>query len=398
LAAEIHGSCDPRFARVAEAFAGNFDAGLEIGASLGITLGGRSVVDLWGGWTNPERAGLWQADTLVSIASTTKIAVTTATLKLVSDGRLELDAPVAAYWPEFAQGGKARVTVREALSHRAGVPGFDPPAPPDIVFDWEAMTARIAAEPHWFGGRPTLCYHLNTYGFLLGELIRRVDGRLPNAYFREEIAGPLGIDFHIGLSEESDGDRVTLRVYTPVPFPPEPAGSLGAKMLASIGTIGVPPTGKTLWELRSALLPSGNGYANGRSIAALMTIHAMRGSVGGVRILTDQVADEVFREQAYEDAYYIGWWREGLGLGLHCREYPGVSTTSGEWGGIGGSLGIADPAAGVGFGYAPNNWNISGDGVGFHREPRHVRLLTALRADLADLARATNRPWQDPTA
>ncbi|MBV9540980.1 MAG: beta-lactamase family protein, partial [Alphaproteobacteria bacterium] len=145
----IHGFCEPRFERIRDAFKANFDEGLELGASLGVTHQGRTVVDLWAGWADPAKTRPWSEHTIVHVASTTKVATTIVALTLVDRGAIELDAPVARYWPEFAQGGKAHVTIRDAFTHQAGVPGIAEPVTFEQLCDWDYITGRVAAEPHW---------------------------------------------------------------------------------------------------------------------------------------------------------------------------------------------------------------------------------------------------------
>jgi CubicO group peptidase (beta-lactamase class C family) len=386
---QIHGVCDPRFEALREAFHANFDDGAEIGASLRLTHQGRTVVDLWAGWADRERTRPWQRDTIVHVASTTKIMVALAALMLVDRGRLELDAPVARYWPEFAAGGKDKVTVRDALSHQAGVPGFDPIIDPALTRDWDAVTARVAAEPHWFGGRRKLCYHAHTYGYVVGELIRRADGRGPQQFFREEIAVPAGADFQIGLTDPAEMDRLAwLRLPQGPPqwdiaFPP---GSLSERYFRSWTTaLGFPPEASHTFAAMSLVHPASVGLGNGRSIARVCAILAMRGELDGVRYLSPAVADEVFREQAHGRCVAMGPLRMGLCLGLDSPDYPAPSANSGHWGGTGGSWGIADPVLGYSLGYAPNDWDVEDHQYEGIRDPRQQRFFDALQALLPTL-------------
>ena len=378
MTVEIHGFCDSRFKPLEDAFRANFDAGLELGASLGVTWRGRSVVDLWAGWADPERTRPWAKDTIVPVASTTKVMTTIAALMLVDRGLLDLDAPVARYWPAFAQGGKEAVTVRDAFTHQAGVPGLEPAATDDVVHDWDAITTRIAAEPHWFGGRRQVIYHLMTFGFLLGELIRRVDGRRPAQFFREEIADKAGVDFQIGLRSRADLTR--LATITPLPMgAPPPAGSLLERLLLANG----PPPPLDSWKALSAEVPAGAGLGNGRSIARGGAILAMGGELDGVRYLSAATVREAGTAQVYGECPYLGWLKCGLGFGLDSDEYPMPSPTSMGWGGVGGSWAVMDPKAGVSLGYAPNNWSVEWDGI---IDPRHASFSDALEALLPNLS------------
>ena len=188
---EIHGTCEPGFEPLKAALAANFADGFEIGASLAATVRGRPVLDVWAGHADVARTRPWARDTIVNVRSSTKIVLQVMVLMLVERGRIALDAPVADYWPAFAQGGKGEVTIRDVLAHRSGVPGLTPP-PADMspYLDWDGITARIAAEPHWFAGEPRIAYQMVTSGFILGEVMRRVDGRLHDSSTRKSARRP----------------------------------------------------------------------------------------------------------------------------------------------------------------------------------------------------------------
>ena len=333
---EICGYCDERFQPLREAFVANFDAGLELGASLALTHQGKPVVDLWAGWADPEQTRPWEEDTIVSVTSTTKIMTIICLLMVVDRGLIELDAPVARYWPEFAQGGKQAVTVRDALTHQAGVPAYDPVLTFEDLRDWDKVTANIAAQVHRFGGKKQVCYHLATFGFILGELIRRVDGRRPARFFREEIAEKIGADFSIGLGAKGDLKRVAEVRYADERLPP-PEDPLMVYLLASF--LFAPDQS---WESRSLEQPSGNGFGNGRSIARVCAILAMDGQLDGERYLSKSMVDEAAREQVFAEDPYMGWVSYGLGFGLHSAMFRAATPTSFHWGGYGGSWGLMD--------------------------------------------------------
>ena len=371
---EINGFCDARFLPLRDAFLANFADGLEIGASLALTHRGRVVADLWAGHADAGRTCPWQKDTIVLVTSTTKIVMSIAAWIVIDRGLLDLDAPVAHYWPEFAQGGKEAVTVRDVFTHQAGVPGLDPPVSWATACDWNAMTTRIAAEPHWFGGERRICYHLHTYGFLLGELIRRVDGRRPAQFVREEIAQKAGVDFQIGLTDMSDLQRMA------IPQIPEGAFDLEGVAGKLYDTICLTDLGS--WESLAAEMPSSNGYTNGRAIAKACAIVANGGALDGVRYLSASTIAAAGAEQAYGQCPYLGWIRIGLGLGIDSKEFPAPSPTSMHWGGFGGSMGVMDPRVGVSFGYAPNNFVVPSVSNGQLepdlRQQRFLRVLTDL--------------------
>ena len=288
MAIEINGACDDRFLPLKDAFEANFEDGLEVGASLAVMRHGEPVVDLWAGHADWKRTRPWERDTQVLLFSSNKVPLIFSFLMLVDRGEVELDATVATYWPAFAAGGKERVTVREAMTHRAGVPGFNPPAPFDLLHDWDAITAQIAADTHWFGGEARVCYHPVTYGFILGEIIRRVDGRLPSRFFREEIAERAGIDFKMSLRAEDECERLAGTGYLVQPGPPPAGGDpLVGRIMMSQG-----PGDWTSWARRRADIPSSNGYGNGRAIARLCAIGASGGELDGVRYLSKAMVDE----------------------------------------------------------------------------------------------------------
>ena len=374
----IHGFCEARFKPLEAAFRANFEAGQELGASLGVTWRGRMVVDLWSGWAARDRTKPWTPDTVVPVASTTKLMTTIAALMVVDRGLLELDAPVARYWPEFAQGGKAAVTVRDVFTHQCGVPGLEPVNTFADLLDWQSFTARLAGQPHWFDGRRRIIYHFHTYGFILGELIRRVDGRQPGRFFREEVAERASADFQIGLTSRADMDRLAQITPLPAPHPMEP-GSLLERLFKANAP---PRTDGLTWEAFSADLPSGGGVANGRSIARACAILAMRGTLDGVRYLSAATVDEAARPQAKGVCPYLGPITFGLGMGLSSDDFRLASPTCYGWGGTGGSWAIIDPRPGLSLGYAPNNWSVEWEGIS---DPRHEGFSNALNAILADL-------------
>jgi CubicO group peptidase (beta-lactamase class C family) len=200
---EIHGTCGDGFESVRAAMDSNFDQGQELGASVAVTVAGEPVVDLWAGDAD-QHGRPWEQDTIVNVYSTTKTMAATCMLMLADRGELDFDAPVATYWPEFAANGKEAVLVRHVMSHSAGVSGFDPPIAPEDLYDWDAVTTQLAGQAPWWEPGPQSGYHAVTQGFLQGEILRRITGRSIGSFFRDEVATPLGADFHIGLDESED--------------------------------------------------------------------------------------------------------------------------------------------------------------------------------------------------
>lgn len=358
-AREIHGSCDPRFAKVRDAFAANFTAGREVGASFAATLDGELVVDLWGGFADGARTRPWQGDTLANVWSTTKAAAALVAHVLADRGELDLDAPVARYWPEFAANGKAAIPVHMLLSHRAGLAGIDERLPTDALWDWKRMTDVIAAGKPWWEPGTANGYHAMTYGYLVGEVVRRITGRTLGAVLRDEIVRPLGADFHVGLAA---GEHARAAEMIP-PTEAETAAAGAAvqidpqSMLARM--MGNPPLAPGVAnraEWRSAEIPAANGHGNARSVAQLMSILACGGSVGGRRYLGADAIARATTEQASAVDLVLGVpLRWGLGFMLASDTLPlspdGRAFGHGGWG---GSLGIADPTARLSWAYVMN--------------------------------------------
>src|SRR5256885_15811028 len=232
----IHGEVAAGFEPVREAFAANFARHGDIGAAVCVYRDGRPVVDLWGGVADPDAGRPWERDTLQLVYSATKGATATAAHLLAQRGELDLDAPVAEYWPEFAANGKARIPGRWLLSHRAGVAALDRPVPLADMLAWHPMAAALAAQRPLWTPRTAHGYHGRTFGWLVGEVIRRVSGRTPGRFFAEEIAGPLGLDFYMGLPS-GERARVSRMAYQELEFPgtpesiPEEFRELAASML-----------------------------------------------------------------------------------------------------------------------------------------------------------------------
>src|SRR5262245_34783975 len=199
--ASVDGFCTPRFEPLRQLFHELIESGQDLGASLAVTVDGEFALDLWGGWADEARTRRWQRDTITNVFSTTKTMIALAALVLVERGQLDLDAPVARYWPEFAAAGKSGVLVRHVLSHTSGLSGWEQPVTlEDVLHDWEKCVTLLASQAPWWPPGTASGYHPLTVGFLVGEVVRRITGRRFGRFFAEEIAGPLGADFHIGLA------------------------------------------------------------------------------------------------------------------------------------------------------------------------------------------------------
>ncbi|HKA15172.1 MAG TPA: serine hydrolase domain-containing protein, partial [Myxococcota bacterium] len=271
----IHGRVDPRFARVREEFARNFAERGELGASVCVIASGRTVVDLWGGHADPARERPWREDTLVMVHSCTKGAAAICAHVLADRSELDLDAPVARYWPEFADAGKERIPVHMLLSHRAGLAAIDAPLRPRQGLEWDTMVDALAHQrPNWEPGTAH-GYHAITFGWLVGEVVRRISGRTLGRFLRDEIAGPLGLDFWIGLPEAEDPRAA--RIAPPPPVDPHDAfgaalldhGSLTRRAFMNPSTLYFAGGAEFARRLRAAEIPAANGMANARGLAGL---------------------------------------------------------------------------------------------------------------------------------
>lgn len=364
----IQGSCDPRFAAVRTAFEDNFLLRGEVGAAVCLYKDGRKVVDLWGGIARQSTGAPWQRDTLVCMMSVTKSMTAIALFKLIEQGKVDLEAPVARYWPEFAQNGKERITVGCVMSGMAGLLYADA-APANAAYDWAAMIhAYEVQKPEWEPGAKG-AYHSISYGFLLGEIVRRVSGRTIDVFFAEEVAGPLGADYHIGL-DDSDLHRVAdiipnSKSVTLIQSADE-ATKLGrAWRVRPKGTPENPVPYNTK-AFRQAIYPSASGHGNARAAARVYAMLVNGGTLDGARILSREVI-EVARTESW--CGICGMtdrpFRYGVGFFLNYPPLSPFGRNPRAFGhaGAGGALAVADPEAGLAFAYSPN-YMCAGAGVG----------------------------------
>ncbi len=363
----ISGTVEPGFELVKAAFERNFAEHGDIGAAVAVYRDGRPVVDLWGGSADPDAGRPWERDTMTLVYSATKGVLATAAHLLVERGQLDLDAPVTRYWPEFAAAGKGEIPVRWLLSHQAGLAALDKPVPLDAALSWGPMVEALAAQrPEWQPGTAH-GYHGRTFGWLVGEVIRRMSGRTPGRFVAEEIAGPLGVDFFIGLPE-AERDRVARLIYAPKLDPgamsiedvPEELRPIIAAMQdpeslmnrAFQVTDPADPDFNSA-AVQSAEIPSSNGIGTARGLARLYA--ALIGEVDGVRLLSPATLADAVREQAagidrvvmMPSSIASGYMLPSGGLELGG---PGTFGHPGR----GGSLAYADPARALSFAYIPN--------------------------------------------
>ena len=374
----ISGRCDSAFEPVRTAFAENFARRGETGGALCVTIGGRVVADLCGGWTAADQLTRWQPDTLVNIFSVGKGLMAVLAARLAGSGRLDTDATVSAYWPEFGAAGKGSVTVRQLISHQAGLPAVRRRLPAAAMLDWRLMTGAIAAQEPWWEPGTAHGYHVNTFGFAVGEVLRRASGRTVGTLLREELAGPLDADVHIGLPAAEHG-RVAEFAWPAVPPAEAERPELDGDQLMEYnayfnpsGLSGAGVVNTPGW--REAELPSTNGHGTARGVARVYAALAAGGAAGGIRVVDAHALAEATTEQVYgQDRVLHRPSRFGLGFQLTQPERP-IGRGTGAFGhfGAGGSLGFCDPQAAVSFGY------VTGQMGPRWQNPRNRALIDAL--------------------
>jgi CubicO group peptidase (beta-lactamase class C family) len=380
-AGEIEGSCDARFVAVREAFAENLCDRAEIGAAVSVVVDGRPVVDLWCGWADVEHSRAWREDTLVNVFSVGKAFAAMCVLMLVSRGLLDLDEPVCKRWPEFAAAGKEQVTVRQLLSHQAGLAAIECELGQGALYDWEQVTAALAEQRPWWTPGTGHGYHVHTFGFLAGELVRRVTGQTIGSFLRSEIADVVGADVSFGLPA---GDRGRRAEYV---FDFEHASratgegrAVPDERLRDLaymnppGATGIGTVNSLAWQ--DAELPSANLHANARAIARVYDALI----AGWPRLIDADVLSEATVQASMGEDLVLGRRsRFGLGFQLTLPERA-LGPNAGGFGhfGTGGSLGFADPEAKVAFAYTMNR------GGPQWQDPRNRALINAVYEALAN--------------
>ncbi|MDH1264652.1 serine hydrolase [Pseudomonas sp. GD03944] len=358
---QIQGYFDLRFEAVKDAFAALFEDPQERGAALCVQVGGETVLDIWAGTADKDGQQAWHSDTILNLFSCTKTFTAVTALQLVGEGKLELDAPVARYWPEFAAAGKERITLRHLLCHQAGLPALHELLPAEALYDWEAMTTALAAETPWWSLGEGHGYAPITYGWLVGEVLRRVEGRGPGESIVARTARPLGLDFHVGLADDefhrvamisrgkgNVGDAAAQRLLK---VTMSDATALSTRAFTNPPSI-MTSTNKPEW--RRMQQPAANGHGNARSLAGFYS-----GLLDG-RLLESELLDELTREHCVgEDKTLLTRTRFGLGCMLDQPDVPNATYGMGPRAfghpGAGGSIGFADPERDVAFGFVINN-------------------------------------------
>ncbi|HEX3794171.1 MAG TPA: serine hydrolase domain-containing protein [Acidimicrobiales bacterium] len=349
--ADVQGTCEARFDGVRRALSTNLDNGDDLGASVAVYVHGEPVVDIWGGHVDETKTAEWQSDTLTNVWSTTKTMTFVCALMLADRGQLDFDAPVARYWPEFAAGGKEAVLVRHLMGHTAGLSGWEEPVATEQLADWERCTSLLAAQTPWWEPGTASGYHAITQGYLIGEVIRRITGESIGAWFAREVAKPLEADFFIGLPEGEDH-----RVSNVIPPPPPDTSGMGVSELLK-KTFLNPPVDASMahneWW-RRAEIPAANGQGNARSVAAIQSVIAGRGTARGVTLMSEATTDLIFKEQANGIDKVLGTAiRFGMGYGLGNEIMP-LGPRACYWGGYGGSIIVIDQDMDLAVSYVMN--------------------------------------------
>jgi CubicO group peptidase (beta-lactamase class C family) len=387
VTSNVSGQVEPGYEGVRDAFAHNFDVGREVGAALCLHVAGRKVVDIWGGSFDQEDSRPYDQDTLQLVYSTTKGATAACANLLAQRGELDLNAPVAKYWPEFAQAGKEDIPVLYLLTHQAGLPVIDRTLTAEEVQAWDPMIAALAEQsPIWEPGTAH-GYHAVTYGYLVGEVVRRVTGRSLGTFFAEEIAQPLGLEFWIGLPEEQEHrvspmiGGVMAQAGTGEGMPSDFSSSLVARALNAGGAFGDPAFPNTR-EWHAAEIPAANGITNASSLSRMYA--GLTGTVKGgpsepilTRAQVDEArtvrtfgADQVFLSLGFPMEQHIG---QGFWVSSPFATFGG----EGSFGhtGAGGSFGFADPENQLALGYVMNNMSL-----GMLGDPRARRIIKSCYA------------------
>ncbi len=380
----IHGNCDPSFLKVKEAFITNFENSQETGACVSVVVSGKTVVDLWAGHMDMAKTKPWQENTLANIFSCTKGILALCAIRLVDQGKLSLDKPVHHYWPDFAQNGKEDITVRMLLNHSSGIAALNEPLPTNAIYEWDTMIRAIEKEAPWWTPGEKHGYQVTTFGWLVGQVVKSVTGFSVGDYIRQEIAGPLGLDIHIGLSDEA--------LHRSAQVLPKRLPSIHKDFLQLSLAMMRNPFGKTAKAFSNPIsistgmntrswkqseIPAANGQSNARALSKLYGILSNGGKQNGIRLLSKEALllcsqeescglDEVLNiNTRFSLGFMLSQQKKSAQFGPNLRNF-GHS-------GAGGSLTFADPDAQIGFAYIPN-WLDSY----ILLDPRANRLIDAL--------------------
>lgn len=375
------GYCDEKFREAREVFEKSISSGFELGAAIAIEIEGEMVMDLWGGTDNPDTNSEWSENTIVNVFSTTKGVAAICLLQLVEENLVDLDTPVAKYWPEFAQNGKENIPIRYLFCHKSGLSGISKPLPDDAWYDWDLICESLAEQSPWWEPGSAHGYHAITYGHLVGEIVRRVSGKTIGEYFRQHIGDPLDLDFWIGLP-----DSEFYRVSNLKPSLTTPLQNLLMPLIKLMPNKILPPFIRMLLdftdtstipgaafsnpslsmeepfyvnepEWRKAEIPAANGHGTARSLAKLYGILANGGKRDGVHVLKPETIEMARKTESDGNDLVLGGIHSKFGLGFMLgTEHVSMGPGSGSFGhgGAGGSLGFADPDNKISLGFIMN--------------------------------------------
>jgi CubicO group peptidase (beta-lactamase class C family) len=376
---EINGTCAAGFEPVRDAFAANFAERDEIGASVAVAVRGEPVVNLWAGWADPGRTRAWQQDTLTNVWSTTKAMTSLCAHILMDRGELDPDAPVVRYWPEFAAGGKSGITVRQIMSHQSGLTGLLVPSTVSDYYDWDKITSRLAGQEPLFPPGSTSGYQAITFGYLVGEVVRRITGQSCGKFFATEIAGPLGADFFIGLPRADLGRCSELQGVRPSEDEQaalaQAYASADPAALAALLNPSLTGDEANADEWRMAEIPAANGHG---TALGLVTVFGTL-TDGSGRLISAKTLEAARTSQGRHTDLVLGFPLEfGLGFGLSGPEgHFGPNPAAFGHDGFGGSAVGADPEAGVAIAYVMNRM-----GMNLVDDPRKMTLIDAVYRSL----------------
>jgi len=374
----IHGTCDTAFGVVREAFNNNFIEHGEIGAAVCISVNGVRVVDLWGGFSNPAKTSSWREDQLVNVFSIGKGVTALVAAQCVANGHVSYESRVASLWPEFASHGKQDLTLRDLLGHRAGIPALRHRLPPNAMFDWHLMTDRLAKEKPWWNPGTEHGYHVNTYGFLVGEVLRRATGKTVGQLISQYISGPLNTEIYLGTPQHLH-QRIADYEWPNDPFPEEEPTGLSEEQLLQFNTYynpsglsGAGVVNTPQWRL--AEMPSTNVHSSARGISDMYTVLAHDGAHNGTTLVPAEVLKQSTSQVSVgEDnvLHRTSRFAHGFQLPIPERGFGPHAESFGHFG-AGGSVGYSDPTAKVGFGYVMNQMGPR------WQNPRNRALIDAL--------------------
>ena len=368
---EAKGHCDEQFNAVRDAFEHNFTEHDEVGASVAASIEGEIVVDLWAGHRDAERNHPWQEDTIVNVYSTTKTMTFITALMMEDRGLLDLDAPVAEYWPEFATAGKENIKVSHLLSHSAGLPGLSRTFSAEDLYDWDLVCSDLASQAPWWEPGTQCGYHGFTQGFLIGEVVRRITGKTFGTYFKEEVANNMNADFQVGVAEQDLGRIAPIYASNGEPPTPEVTpGSITARVLTNLALEPETPN-TTAW--RQAEIPAANGHGNARGVVRAQTALANGGTAFGHQLFSGKTVDRALQIQVAGKDLVLGFEVEyAMGYAKPVDWNPlSPNANSIWWGGAGGSTICIDTDAHVCMSYVMNQMgdHLLGDprGVSLHQ-------------------------------